>query len=133
MVNLDWKDAIDFMTKHVERNPDDYTCKIIWKQLQIGHRTQDILMTIAAMKSLEEDTMSASPEWNKAIKWLSYQRSLSENLLLDMLWQQLETGNRTDELLNLIRQAAGNPPVAKPSEPIPEVPQVDTSPPGTDF
>lgn len=133
---MDWKDAISFMQVYQEKYPDDTYCQLIWKKLQLGHRTQDILMDIQAIKSIQDDGISRSPEWQKATKWLTWQRAQSSNLMLDMLWKQLESGDRTDELLNLIRQAANTPIPEKPIEPAP-VPEpvidVTEAPPTTSF
>lgn len=107
---MDWKEAIAFMQVFQEKNPDDTYCQLVWKKLQLGHRTQDILMDVQAIKSLQDDSASKSPEWEQAVKWLTYQRAQASNLMIDMLWKQLESGDRTEELLNLIRQAANTPP-----------------------
>lgn len=131
---IDWAEAISFMQKQQEQYPDDYNCKLTWKRLQLGDRTQDLLMHIYAMKSLTEDTLNSSPEWQKAIKWLTYTRAQQSNLMLDMIWSQLETGDRTPELLTLIRQAANAPPPPAPApvqEPPPPV--IDNTPPANDF
>lgn len=124
-----WAEAISFMQRHVDVTPDDNYAKLIWKKLQLGNRTQDILMDIRAIKALQDDLSYSSPEWQNAVKWLSYQRAQQTNLMLDLLWAQLETGDRTPELLNLIRNAA-NAPVSS----VPEVPvSIDTTPPSKDF
>jgi len=134
MTNIDWKDAIAFMQQYTENHPDKEYGLLIWQKLQLGYRTQDILMDISAMKSMQDNAASSSPEWTKAIKWLTYQRSVSSNLMIDMCWKQLETGDRTPELLALIRQAAAAPPIPAPAPvPIPEPPPVDNTPPSTDF
>lgn len=125
---MDWKEAIAFMQTYQEQNPDDQYCKIIWKKLQLGHRTQDILMDIQAIKQIQDDSTSNSPDWQQAIKWLTWQRAQASSLMIDMLWQQLESGDRTDELLQLIRQAA----TAPASMPNP-VEVVGTTPPSTSF
>ena len=136
--SLNWKDAIAYMQKRQERLPEDPYTQLLWKKLQLGHRTQDILMDIDAFISLDRDGASSSPEWQAATKWLAYQRAQSSNLLLDMLWTQLETGDRTTELLQLIRNAAN--PQTSPAPPapsqvvvIPDPMPVDNTPPSTDF
>ncbi|MCI0615591.1 hypothetical protein L0244_21590, partial [bacterium] len=103
---MDWKEAIAFMQSYQERNSDDRHCQIIWKKLQLGNRTQDILMDVEAIKALQDDIANKSPEWDAAMKWLNYQRAQKSDLMLDMLWKQIESGNRTDELLQLIRLTA---------------------------
>lgn len=128
-----WSEAIQFLQKYTETKTEDTYAALVWKKLQMGHRTQDILMDIAALKSIQEEGVSATPEWQSAIKWLAYQRSQQKNLRLDLLWAQLETGDRTSELLQLIREEAAKPQNPIPASPVPELVSVDNTPPTPDF
>lgn len=128
---MDWKEAIAFVQAKQEGSDNSFLL-FVWKRLQLGDRTQDLLMTVKALKALEDDASSASPEWESAIKWLTWQRAQASNLMLDMLWAQLESGNRTPELLALIRQASQASPAPAPEAPIP-APQAPETPPSTDF
>jgi hypothetical protein len=132
---MEWKDCIAWLQAHTDRETDPYL-KLCWKRLQRGDRTQDLQQTLIALNALQNDDANNSPEWEKAIAWLTWQRGQQSNLLIDMCWQQLETGSRTPELLELIRTAANAPP--KPAQPapvsIPEPPPpVSTEPPSTSF
>lgn len=127
-MSLEWKDAISFLQGESERTDDSY-CQLLWKRLQLGDRTTDLLQTLTAMKSLRDDSASQSPEWQAATKWLAYQRAQASNLMLDMLWAQLESGNRTPELLELIRQASHAPaPPPAPVVVVSEPPETEAPP-----
>lgn len=130
---MDWAKAIEFIQREQEQT-EDAGLVLIWKRLQLGHRTQDLLMTIQALGALKDDAATGSPEWQSATKWLAWQRSQQSNLMLDMLWSQLESGNRTPELLALIRQSAQAPP-SPPVEPSPvfEAPPTVEPPPSVSF
>lgn len=131
----DWHKAIDFLSKESEAKADDYYVGLCWRRLQMGHRTNDLLMTIEALDTMKNEAASNSPEWGAALKWLAYQRARASNLMLDMINAQVEAGNRTPELLNMIRaQANAEPePEPPPPEPIPEPKPEPASPPSRDF
>lgn len=102
---MNWTQAIDFMSSYLTKVADDLHINLIWRRIQNGDRTQDLLMTIAALKDLDNESLSASPEWTDAIHWLTNARAQGQNLYLDLLSKQLETGDRTNELLALIQNA----------------------------
>lgn len=124
---LNWQQGIDFLNKHQQENPDHEYIQLLWKKLELGHRTQDMLMDIEAMKAIKDNGISSSPEWTQAMKWLEWQRAQQSNLMLDMIAKQLESGDRTPELLNLIRQAANSP--VKPVAPVISIPEPPPPPP----
>lgn len=100
--NYDWNDAIRFLTTEIETHDELYYL-VLWRRLQAGDRTQDLLMTISALEDLKVEAVGKSPEWTEAIKWLNRKRAEEKNLRFDILWNQLETGDRSEELLLLIQ------------------------------
>lgn len=100
--HFSWTDAITFLEPHSATFEGTYE-KVIWQRIQNGDRTQDLLMQVSAMKDLQDVEANNSPEWQEAIKWLTIKRASEKSLILDMLASQLETGERTPELLALIQ------------------------------
>lgn len=111
---MDWKDCISYI-QTVEEKSEDFFVKLVWQRLQLGDRSQDLQQTIVAMKSLQDAKVTQNPEWKAAMKWLAYERSIRSSIMLDMIWKQLETGDRTPELLEVIRREA-NSPTIQPKE-----------------
>ncbi|MCI0613431.1 hypothetical protein L0244_10605 [bacterium] len=57
---MNWEDAISYIQTLLEKS-EDYQVKLVWRRLQLGNRTQDLLQTIIAMKSLEDNSSSNNP------------------------------------------------------------------------
>jgi len=110
-----WHGAVDYVARVADSKKDDAIFALVWKRVQRGDRTNDLLQTIQALEAMDIEIASTSPEWGAALKWLAYERAQGSNLMLDMLNAQVEAGNRSPELLAMItRQASESAAVSVP-------------------
>lgn len=110
-----WHGAVDYVARVADSKKDDAIFALVWKRVQRGDRTNDLLQTIQALEAMDIEIASTSPEWGAALKWLAYHRAQGSNLMLDMLNAQVEAGNRSPELLSMIAvQQAAHTPLAIP-------------------
>ena len=99
----DWQAAIRFMSNRMKTSTSELD-SLVWRRMENGDRTQDLLQTVSALEDNEATQRSSSPEWEQSIHWLNLKRSQDNSLKYFLLWAQVETGDRTEELLALIQE-----------------------------
>lgn len=124
---MDWQKSIVYIQGQIEKigiraagtDPGqfDETIQFVWKRLQMGHRTQDLYMQIETIEALQSEAVGKSPAWEDALKYLAVKRAQGSNLMLEMIWKQVEAGDRSPELLAIVeQQKAAEVAAAKPAE-----------------
>lgn len=119
---MDWQKAIVYIQGQIEKigiraagtDPGqfDETIQFIWKRLSLGHRTQELFMQIETVEALQTESAGKSPAWEDAIKFLTVKRAQGTNLMLEMIWKQIEAGDRSPELLAIVENQKAAEPAA---------------------